>query len=106
RPAPLPYTTVFRSAACQFERLLLDLAVGDVAHHGDDLGLRLRGLLGQSERPATHFDPDEVDLTAWTVLPVGRKLPPHAKLDAARFAASRGVEKCREIGRAIGDMDP
>ena len=42
--------------ARQFERLLLELAVGDVAHHGDDLGLG-RGLL---ERPATHLDPDEI----------------------------------------------
>ena len=43
--------------ARQFERLLLDLAVGDVAHHGDDLGLGVQRLL---ERPATHLDPDEI----------------------------------------------
>ena len=47
---------LFGSGARQFERLLLHLAVGDVAHHGDHLGLR-RGLI---ERPATHLDPDEI----------------------------------------------
>ena len=40
--------------ARQFERLLLHLAVGDVAHHGDDFGLVRRGLhraAGNASRP-------------------------------------------------------
>ena len=47
--------------AREIERLLLQLAVGDVAHHGDDLGFaRTAPYPGLLERPATHFDPDEI----------------------------------------------
>ena len=71
--------------ARQFERLLLDLPIGDVAHHGDDLGLG-RGLL---ERPATHFDPDEIGGDVLTADGVA----PQAELDAARLAAAGGLRQ-------------
>ena len=79
------------------ERLLLDLAVGDVAHHGDDLGLG-RSLL---ERPATHLDPDEIG----GMVLAANGVAPQAELDAARLAAARGIRQRGEIGRAIGDVD-
>ena len=70
--------------ARQIERLLLDFPVGDVAHHGDDFGLgRHRGLRSLLERPATHFDPDEIDLTALPALAAARRIPPETKFDAA-----------------------
>src|SRR5258707_902507 len=59
----------------EFERLLLGLPFGDAAHHGDARGSRFLSLHGAFERPAAHFDPDEVDLTGWTVLPAERNLP-------------------------------
>ena len=62
----------------------------------------MRGLL---ERPATHLDPDEIDRMRLTPLVAARVFAPQAKFDAARFAAARGVGKCGEIGRTIGDMD-
>ena len=62
------------------------------------------GLPGAFERPAAHLDPDEVDLRRSTALHA-RHLPSHTKLDAARFAAARGVGQRGEIGRAIGDMN-
>ena len=83
--------------ARQFERLLLQLAVGDVAHHGDDLGLG-RGLL---ERPATHLDPDEI---GGHVL-AANGIAPQPELDALRLAAARGLRQSGEIGRTIGDVD-
>ena len=92
--------------ARQIERLFLDFAVGDVAHHGDDLGFgrsrRLRRLL---QRPATHLDPDEIDRIVLAALAAARRIAPEAKFDAARLAAARRVRKRREIGRTIGDMD-
>ena len=33
------------------------------------------------------------------------RVPPETKFDTARLAAARGVRKCGEIGRAIGDVD-
>ena len=82
--------------ARQFECLLLDLAVGDVAHHGDDLGLG-RTLL---ERPATHLDPDEI---GGNVLAANR-VAAETEFDAL-LAAARGIRQRREIGRTIDDMD-
>ena len=66
---------LFGGGVRQLERLLLHLAVGDVAHHGDHFGLR-RGLL---ERPATHLDPDEI---GGNVLAADR-IAADAELDAA-----------------------
>ena len=63
--------------ARQFERLLLHLAVGDVAHHGDDLGLGATCLL---ERPAAHLDPDEVGGNALAA----HRVAAQAEFDAAR----------------------
>ena len=79
-------------AARQIEGLLLDLPVGDVAHHRHDFGLgrhrRLRGLI---QRPATHFDPDELGQTALAGLAAMRPVAPEAEFDATRFAATSGV---------------
>ena len=89
------------SSACS-----CDLPVGDVAHHGDDLGLqRSRDFRGLLERPAAHLDPDEIDRTAAAPLAAARHVPSQTKFDAARLAAARGVRKRGEIGRAIGDVD-
>ena len=57
-----------------------------------------RGLI---ERPATHLDPDEIggDVVA------ADRIAADAELDAARFAAARGIRQRGEIGRTIGDMD-
>ena len=91
---------------CQVERLFLVLPVGDVAHHSDDLGFRLRRRFQHLfERPATHLYPDEIHLTALTPLAAAWRIPPETKFDAARLAAARGVRKRGEIGRTIGDVD-
>src|SRR4029077_11584462 len=76
---------------------LLDLAVGDVAHHGDHLGLA-GGLL---EWPAAHLDPDEIG----GVVLAAYGIAPQPEFDAARFAATRSPRQRGEIGRTIGDMD-
>ncbi len=53
---------LFGCGARQIERLFLDLAVGDVTHHGDNFGFKRSGHRGRlPERPAAHFDPDEID---------------------------------------------
>ena len=102
--AGLGRVRLFGGGARQLERLLLDLAVGDVAHHGDDVGStdrRIRRWL--FERPATHFDPDEI---GGIVLPAAnRRVAPETKFDAARLAAARGIRQRGEIGRTIDDMD-
>ena len=82
--------------ARQFEGLLLDLAVGDIAHHRDDIGLG-RNLL---KRPATHLDPDEI---GGNVLATNR-VAAQTEFDAL-LAAARGIRQRREIGRTIDDMN-
>ncbi|MGY4235484.1 hypothetical protein ACVIIW_004431 [Bradyrhizobium sp. USDA 4449] len=91
----------FRRAARLVERLLRELAIRDIAHHGDDFGLA-REIPTEIliERPAAHLDPDEVDLATLGAI----RLPPQPEFDAAHLAA-RGVRQRREIGRTIGDMD-
>ena len=88
---------LFGGGARQFERLLLHLALGDVAHHGDHFAFR-RGLI---ERPATHLDPDEI---GGNVVAADR-IAADAELDAARFTAARGIRQRGEIGGTIDDMD-
>src|ERR1019366_2517003 len=89
---------LLRGGARQVERLFLDLAVGDVAHDSDDLGLRrYRCRRRLFERPATHLDPDEINLMM--------NVAPETEFDAARLAAARRVRKRGEIGRPVGDMD-
>ena len=103
--AGLGRVRLFGGGARQIERLFLDLPVGDVAHHGDDLGFgpgRSRRWL--FERPATHFDPDEIHLMM-APLAAARRIAPETKFDAARLAAARRVRKRGEIGRTIGDVD-
>ncbi|MGY3411516.1 hypothetical protein ACVWZV_007629 [Bradyrhizobium sp. GM5.1] len=89
------------SAARLIERLLPQLAVGDIAHHGDDIGLA-RGITAQIliERAAAHLDPDEINLAA---LRAGT-LPAQPELNATHVAA-RGIGQRRQIRRPIGDMD-
>ncbi|MGY4290846.1 hypothetical protein ACVWXO_010112 [Bradyrhizobium sp. LM2.7] len=64
-----------RGATCLIESLLSKLAIGDVAHHGDDVDLahefpvkillvKILATRIQLEWPAAHLDPDKVDLTA------------------------------------------
>ena len=92
--------------ARQVERLFLDLAVGDVAHHGDNLGFRRgRGQRGLVERPAPHFDPDEIGRIVVSRLAAPRRLSPQTKFHAAGLAVARRVGEGREIGRPVGDMD-
>src|SRR5207247_2491487 len=58
--AALGDTCALRLRARLLERLLLDLAPGDVAQNRDDLvfgGASTRGLI---ERPTAHLDPDEL----------------------------------------------
>ena len=88
---------LFGDGARLFQRLLLHLAVGDVAHHGDDLGFA-GGLL---ERATAHLDPDEI---GGNVL-AAHAVAPQPEFDAARLAAARRIRQRGEIGRTIGDMD-
>lgn len=95
----------FGGATRLLERLLGQLVVGDVAHHGDDFGLTREvsmRILAHAlvDRPAAHLDPEKIDLTALRTI----GLAPQPELDAAHLAA-RGIGQRGEIGRAIGDMD-
>ncbi len=89
-----------RRAACEVERLLLHLAVGDVAHHGDHLGFGGRRLLQQ---PAAHLDPDEIDLPVASAR--ARRIAAQPELDAAGFTVAGHIRQRGEIGRPVGDMD-
>ena len=90
----------------QIDRLLLHLAIGDVARHGDDFRLGGPRCIGRLvERPTTHFDPDELDRMVQARFVSARRIPPEAKFDAARFATARGIRKCGEVGRTVGDVD-
>ena len=85
-----------------FERLLLLLALGDVAHHRDHLAARRSSLAGRLvERAAAHLDPDEFVAAAGCA---AAGIAPHAEFDRAGLAARRGIRQRREIGRAVGDM--
>ena len=54
------------SARASFERLLLQLALGDVAHHRDHLGSSAAVGCRALEPPAAHLDPDELRSAGWT----------------------------------------
>ena len=68
------------------ERLLLRLALGDVAHHGDHLALARPQRFAERavERPAAHLDPDEA---ARAVLSRLGALAPHAEFDRLALAS-------------------
>jgi hypothetical protein len=101
--AALGRVRLLGGGARQIQRLFLKFPVGDVAHHGDDLGFRFhRRFRRLFERPAPHFDPDEIGRA---VLAAARRFAPETKFNAARLAAARRVRKCRQIGRTIGDVD-
>ena len=92
----------FRGTARKFKRLLLELALRDVTHRGDDLGFaRDRHGRGSIQRPAAHLDPDEIGGPVRTIF----SIPFQAKFDAACLAALRGLGQRRQIGRTIGDVD-
>ncbi len=88
-----------------FERQLLAFALGYVAEHCHDFApaltrkLRARRPL---ERPAAHFDPDE--LHGGGAAGVGC-LAPNAKLDGAVLTQRRGIAERRQIRRAIGHVN-
>src|SRR5579864_519757 len=81
---------LFGRTSRHVERLLLVLAVGNVAHHRHHLGFECRLCsLYVLERPATHLNPDEIPLP--TLIAAARRIAPEAKLDASRLAAARGI---------------
>ena len=86
------------------ERLLLLLALGDVAQHRDDFAaVRVAGIgAGLFERPAAHLDPDEFHRR----LAIGiDAVAPHPELDRTVFRQGGGVAERGQISRPIGDMD-
>ena len=92
-------------SARENECLLLQLAVGDVAHDGDNLEFgSVRRMRRRLEGPATHLDPDEVDRAVRAALDA-RYLALEAELHAARFTDARGGRQRGEIGRPVGDMN-
>ena len=83
------------------DRLLLDLAVGDVAHHRHDLALALCVIaLGAIERTAAHFNPNELS----GALAVGRGVAPDAEFDRTAEPLHGGIGKRRQVGRPVTDM--
>ena len=87
-----------------FERLLLLLALGDVAHDGDDFA----ALTGTALRPTACSSGRQRISTQMNCPPgcgpASSGIAPHTKLDRAGFAQRRRVGKRREIGRPVGDM--
>ena len=77
------------SVRASLERLLLHLAVGDVAHHRDDFAPRAarrpRCSSGR-QRISTQMKSAAIGLAA-------HGIAPHAELDAARLAAARGIRQ-------------
>ena len=97
---------LFGGGARQIKGLFLNLTVGDVAHDSHHLGLcRSLGAGRPTERPAAHFDPDEIDRVVRAVLTVTRPITPHAKLNAVFIVTTRRIGQCGEISRTVGNMD-
>jgi hypothetical protein len=87
-----------------FERPLLFLALGDVAHHRDDLAFHALAGLGDRliERTATHLDPDELR----TGLRSAGGIAANAEFDRLRVGLRCGISERGQIGRAVrGTME-
>src|SRR3954453_9303893 len=100
--ATLRGTRPLRFETSLVDGLLLQLAVGDIAHHRHDLKSVRAGDGCAIERPAAHLHPDE--RPARRCRAVARLLAAHPKLDRARVTVRRVGER-REIGRPVTDMN-
>ena len=81
--------------------MLLNLALGHVAHHRDHLDAGIGHRTGRFvDRTAAHFNPDKICALRTLV-----NVTPHTEFNAALVAAACSFRKRGQIGRTIRNMD-